>query len=166
MQRTIEHQSWVDFLGAKKCAKIEAKVDKFLAKHPSPDEYDGDGRIFIPKDGSTRGDRHMAWHSDIRDLVKDEDGGIYALRYACNEWVFLPMPTAKERVLGFAWKCRRKVRGAYFSFKYLTRKVSPKLESYMPTLQEWDDPFWKRVFKKSKPNSDTKPTACFADFTF
>ena len=115
MQRTIEHQSWVRYLGAKKCAKIEAIVDEFLAKHPSPENYDcGDYRALFPPRGVTKADRIWAWNDDIRDLLspngEDEDGAIYALRYARNEWELIKRPSLMDYAIAYAIHYYQKLR--------------------------------------------------------
>ena len=58
--RTSEQQSWRKSQGHKKCDRIEAIVDEFLAKHPSPDGYDVADRMLFPEGGATENDREWA----------------------------------------------------------------------------------------------------------
>lgn len=124
MQRTIEHQSWRDSLGHKKCGRIEEGVDGFLANFPGWEVYDSQeckqyrncigenlkDSVGYPLARRYRFAAESSWEDAIHDLGAEiggnEDCAIYALRYASNELVLVKRPSLSDYANHYANQCR------------------------------------------------------------
>ena len=127
MQRTIEHQSWIDCLGAEKCAKVESAVDDFLKKFPKWEDFDSQAcknyqrcveeklvdSAGIPMNGYYGHFAEWSWRNAIYDIGVEHGGNdnfaIYALRYSQNEWVLAKKPSLMDHAIHYYQKTRGSV---------------------------------------------------------